>query len=654
MPDIQRPADDPFNLVQGNWPTESESAYIAAETVAGDASASASTQSVAADDAARQTDSGMQGKTADSVSGGYSHVAEQLRMQSTDFTTIAGWMTDAAGKVSKAKNNIASLVLTGTQEIRDALDSETKGTPVSPSSNELITQYQGDIAAAASKLETDLDVIGHSLQGSPGSSRTPSYTSVPVSSSEQHHHGAQEVAAYNHGDQPQVTPQKLPPMPRATTSSNTESPSAPNTPSVPAAPRSVNPTLVNLIGGQGTPTGTPSAASPGGTSSTHASSQNSPSPQAHQAPEHHQAPKPAGLPSIPSVPLPNIPVAAAESIATAVSSAAAHQLPTAPSAPAPSVPASTGITPGTSGAVPVTPVAPTPLTPIGGGGLATPAVTQPAPPVTPASPSPAPQQTAPPRSPAADLGWIQRTYGLSPGIDLPKPDTPLVPALFVTDLPEGEAHLHRALATLRQAFDGAGWAQPLAVATIRRGFESKLVYVTADSVSIHPHGVLLPRGVTPLGEMPGAPSYSELSGSIMVTDKLRALVPRGWEVETLLSTVPSDENHQTVEQYQELVESGELLECTVSRGRSDVTAGEAMATFAQAALGSAGCSDLDVESARLRGSRWVGVQPSGYGEVLSRWYLADAAESMSEGRWGEAAYSAEKYLSVTDTKQQVA
>lgn len=140
----------------------------------------------------------------------------------------------------------------------------------------------------------------------------------------------------------------------------------------------------------------------------------------------------------------------------------------------------------------------------------------------------------------------------------------------------------------------------------------------------------------------------------MVTDKIKSLIPRGWEVQSMLSTLPADENHQSPEQYQELVGAGKLLPCKVSRGRDDVEVGEAMRVFARAAIGSAGCSDLDVESSRLRGSRWVGVQPSGYLEVLGRWYLSDAAESMSEGRWGDAVYASEKYLGLVEPKSQAA
>ncbi|WP_236739670.1 hypothetical protein [Mycobacteroides abscessus] len=210
------------------------------------------------------------------------------------------------------------------------------------------------------------------------------------------------------------------------------------------------------------------------------------------------------------------------------------------------------------------------------------------------------------------------------------------------------------LGTLRQQFEQVGWAQPLAVATIRRGFETRLVYVTADAVSIHPRGVLLPHGLTPLDEMPSAPVAPELAGSIMVSEKLKALIPYGWEVEGLVSTLPADENHQSPEHYQELVGAGELLPCTVSRGRQGVTAGEAMSTFARAALGSAGCSDLYSESARLRAARWIGTQPVGYLDVLARYHLADAAEAVSEGRWAEAVYCSERYLSVVEPKSQAA
>ncbi|SHU64875.1 Uncharacterised protein [Mycobacteroides abscessus subsp. abscessus] len=254
----------------------------------------------------------------------------------------------------------------------------------------------------------------------------------------------------------------------------------------------------------------------------------------------------------------------------------------------------------------------------------------------------------------ADLAWLQRTYGLSPSLDLPRPDTTSVPALFIAGLPEDEAHLHRTLATLRHQFEQSNWPQPLAVGLIRRGLETRLVYVTADAISIHPHGVLLPQGVLPLDEMTSVPATPELAGSLMVTEKLTALIPRTWEIEQVLSTVSGGEGGQSAEEFQSLVEAGELLECKVSRGRADVTDDEALRVFARAALGSGGCGELEVESARLRAARWVGVQPVGYRDVLARWYLSDAAESMSRGNWGEAVHSAGKYMSLNQSRSHAA
>lgn len=660
-PDVHRPNDDPYALVGSAWPSESESSYTAAESNAADASTVASSQAESADDAARQTDSGMKGRTADSVSGGYSHVAAQLRQQSTDYSTISAWMLDASEKVRTAKTSISDLVSAGTSEIRYALDSETSGIAVTPSSAELTTKYRNDIQGVNSKLSVDLDAIGHSLHCDAGSSNTPSYASVPLTSTAQHPNPAAQVAAYNHGDQPAVEPQKLPEMPRAS-APTPELPSTPGTPSAPIAPtHAVNPTLSNLVSGSG-PSGTPASpsAKPASTPSGTPAGQGA---QAHQPNEQHQPAKSPVLPRIPSIPLPDLPAAATD-IATAVSSATAHQLPTPPTSPGSSqAPASTGFTPGMSGTAPITPVPPAGLSPIGGG-LPTPPVVQ-APPVSQASPAtptpgvqaPAPTQQAPapaPRGPVADLAWLQRTYGLAPGLDLPKSETTSVPALFIAGLPEPEAHLHRALASLRHAFEQAGWGQPLVVATIRRGFETKLVYVTSDGLSIHPHGVLLPTGVLPLDEMPGTPATSELSGSLMVTDKLVSMIPRTWEVEGVLSTVSGEETSQTIEQHQALVEAGELLNCSVSRGRDDVEADEALRAFARASIGSAGCGELDAESARIRAARWVGAQPTGYLDVLSRWYLSDAAESMSLGRWGEAVYSSEKYMGLTQSRSQAA
>lgn len=663
QPDLQKPHDDTYSLIGGNWPSESESAYRAAETAADDAAATATTQAQGATDAgSKMVDEA--GKLADAVSNGYNSAATQLSDQAIQYTTIGAWMTDAGGKVGKAKSRIRQLVHIGTQEIRDALNSELSGTPASPSSSELTDKYRADIASVASKLTTELDSIGHSLAGDPGSSRTPSYISVSTTPTPEHA-DPHAVAASCTGDHhaPVPEPQKLPEMPRATTTPNPESPSAPTTPSSPTSQHAVNPTLSNLIsGGQSaSPSGTPSSpsAKPASTPSGTSAGQGA---QAHQPNEQRQNAKSAGLPRIPSIGLPDLP-AAAQTIATAVSSATAHQLPTstAPTSPGSSTPASTGLTPGVAGTPPMTPTPPAGLAPIGG--LPTPPVVQapPAPQGTPGTASPAApapssaQSPAPaPRGPVADLAWIQRNYGLSPGVELPKSETTSIPALFITDLPENESTLHRVLASIRHQFEAAGWSQPMSAATIRRGLEARTVYVTADGLSIHPSGILLPTGVLPLDEVPSVPTALDLHGSLMVTDKLRSLLPRGWTIEGLLSTVPGEEASQSAEQFQQLVESGELLVGKVSRSRDDVGADEALRVFARAAIDSAGCSELDVESARIRAARWIGTQPTGYLDVLSRYHLADAAEAMSLGRWGEAVYSSEKYLSIRSTEKQVA
>lgn len=654
QPDIIKPAD-PYSLLGSSWPKESESAYHTAEAAASDASTSASGQAQSATDA-ESAMADEHGKTAQAVSGGYGTAASTLREHAITFTTISGWMTDAAGKVGKAKSQMSDLVNMGTEEIRNALSSETQGTSVAPSSTELTAKYRADISQVKSKLDGDLAAIGHSLAGDPGSSRTPSYVSVSLTPTPEQRNPTDQIVAYNHGQNPEVTPQVLPEMPRA---SNAETPSAPSTPSSPSAPHPMNPTLAGLISPQSASSSAGSPSSNGASSGAGAGAGTSGSQQGHPAPEQQQAKAP-GLPGIPNIPLPNV-GAAAESIATVVTSAAGGaQLPTAvgqASTAAPQVPASTGFTPGSSGSAPVSPG----LGPIGG--LSTPPVTQsaPAPTGTPSAPAPGaqtPQQvsTQPPRGPVADAAWLQRTYGLSPGLDLPKSETPSIPALFIAGLPEPEAHLHRVLASLRQVFEQSNWSQPMAVATITRELETRCVYSTSDGLSIHPAGVLLPTGVIPLDEMPNTPATSELSGSLMVQDKLAALIPRGWTVEHLLSTVPSGENSQSAEQFQELVEAGEVLPCTASRGDDSVTEEEAVSAFAMAVLGQAtsGISDPGTESARLKAARWVGIQPTGYLDVLARWYLSDAAVSMSRGGWGEAVYAIEKFVSIRESKVKAA
>lgn len=660
--DIQRP-DDQFGLVGDNWPVESESAYAAAERQATTASNTAQAQAQEATDAATKTDSDMKGKTAESVSNGYRHSASQLHEQSVHYNTVSAWMADARGVVAGAKRRISTLVRVGTGEIREALTNEVSGTAVTPSSADLITKYRTDIDQVAAKLGVDLDAIGHSLAGAPGASRTPSYTSVSTAPTPEHADPHASMASYTGSSgAPVPEPHQLPEMPRASAPSGTESPNAPVTPSAPTTPtRAVNPTLAGLIAGSG-PSGTPASPSTSAKPASTPASAPGGQQQGHQAPERHQNAKSPVLPRVPSLPLPDLPAAAAD-IATAVSSSVGHQLATtAPSTPGSSLPASTGITPGTSGTPPVLPAPPGGLAPIGSLPTPPPVVQPAAPAVQGAPPAPnsgaqTPSPASPPsapRGPVADMAWLQRTYGLAPGLDLPKPENHIAPMLFIADMAESEAQLHRALATLRHAFDDAGWGQPMTVARIKRGLETRTVYATSDGLSIWPQGVQLPSGVIPLDEMPGTPVAPELCGSLMVTDKLTSLIPRGWEVEGVLSSVSGEEGSQSTEQYQALVSAGELLDCKVSRGREGVTDDEALSTFARASIGSTGVGELDVESARIRASRWVGTQPRGYLDTLARYYLSDAAESMSRGNWGEAVYSSEKYLSVQQSEKQAA
>ena len=660
VPDLAKP-DDPYSLIT-SWIAESESAYRAAEAAASDAATSATSQAQSAADA-ESAMADEHGKTAQAVSGGYATNAAELREHAVNFTTISGWMLDAASKVEAAKRRTRQLVNMGTEEIRDALESELAGTPTSPSSTELTATYRADISQVKAKLDIDLAAIGHSLAGDPGASRTPSYVSVSLTPTPEHSNPAAQVVAYNTGPAPEVTPQVLPEMPRA---SSAETPRAPSSPSTPAAPAAApHPTLAGLMSPQGASgsaaslssngSGTPSTSSGGGASTSGSQ------PQGHQAPEQHQQAKSPVLPGIPNIPLLDLPATAA-SIATAVTSAATGtQLPTAPAQQAPQAPASAGVTPGTPGAA-VPPMTPG-LGPIGG--LNTPPVVQggaPAPQVTPAAPAtgaqtPAQQVSTPaPRGPVVDTAWLQKTYGLAPGLELPKSETAAIPALFIVSLPEDEARLHRALASIRQAFEQADWGQPMAVARISRGLETRTVYATSDAISIWPQGVLLPTGVIPLYEMPSIPSTPELSGSIMVQDKLAAAIPSGWTVEHLLSSVPGDEHGQSIEQYQALVEAEELLPCTVVRGEDGAPEEQAFQVFAKATLGqnTPGISDLNADSAQLKAARWVGTQPTGYLDVLSRWHLSDAAGAMGRGLWGEAMYAIEKFESIWDTKKQAA
>lgn len=194
QPDVAKPTDDPYSLVGDSWPKESENSYHAAETVADDGSATASTQSQSAADAGSKMGD-EHGKTADAVSNGYNLAATTLGEQSRRFTTISAWMVEAAGKVRTAKTDIASLVRTGTSEIQDALNSELTGTPVTPSSSALIDQYRGEIASVATTLSSDLDGIGHSLVGDPGASRTPTYVRAAASPTAP----SIEQAAVHHG-----------------------------------------------------------------------------------------------------------------------------------------------------------------------------------------------------------------------------------------------------------------------------------------------------------------------------------------------------------------------------------------------------------------------------------------------------------------------
>ncbi|MBE5454146.1 hypothetical protein E3G52_001019 [Mycobacteroides abscessus] len=666
MADKKKPSD-PYSLIgAGQWPAESESRYLDLETDMKDIGRVASEGSGTAKNDADDVEDNFKGRTGEASSGSLHGHYGSLDALSTDAVSFGEQFYAAAQQVGTTKSDIARIVREANPKIKTALDAEAEGkpTPDGKSSEALKTEYRAEIAATAADYATKMSAITAALTADP-SAPAPAPRAARGTNDPGQRLGREMTPAQMTGlsrqlglDPGQLPVPTQPDMPRAL---------PPNTPSAQTPGHAPAPSVPVSPMGTGIPaSGTPAASSAGETTShsgegTPVSQQNSTpgdhqvTPASHQEPSHREADRPHDR--VPAggvnVPLPDPTTllasgaeAGAQLLGPALSASGAAQPPTTvtPSV----VPASTGITPGIPGTAPgLAPMGPSapatmvPSNPVMPSSPATPTAPGVQVPAGPAAQAPAPTAPSTPGSQPVTAAWLHERFG-----------TPLPPSTetkteltvpFLVGLDEEVAHLHTALATLRSQFEQAGWSGPLAVARITRGLEVRTVYATADALSLWPRDVRLPDGVEPLGQIPGIADGRGLLGALIPQAKF-SLLPEDWEVEHVVSTVSGDTGQpvtvQSQDEHQAVVEAGEALHASRSRGDDTLTEDDVMPDFAMAVLSARSRTiDFDDDGSALRAARWVGVQPSGYTDILADWLLADAIASFTASRGGEAAYS---------------
>lgn len=653
MTDIEKPTEDPYNLIGSNWISYSESAYADAEKDAKSSATAAHDWAVKASAAAQQMPDDLTGQTGTTAEANYNSGNTALTTMQTNLTTVAGWMLDCSERVRTAKMTITAKVETGTAAIDKAVQQMRDGKNPDPDAAKLKKQYKDDIANIATTLKSDLENIGK------GGIITPAYVRAPQSTPENPFATAQAVAKYTSGNTPKVdNPVHMPTMPMAVQNveNPTRTPIAPTpvasapalpTPGIPAsAPQASGLPVVGNIGNVASPQ------APSAPQANTSAAQVPPSASKTDTPNTQPV---EGIP-LPGIPLPSglIPSIA---IPTEVASAGSAAPPVTP--PPTSIPLGNGITPGVSlgapgvatpSAVPLTPL--TPLTPNAAQPIASaPAVPTTPPPTTSTPPPTTTTTTTPTPKPPVDTGtggvWTQTVAHQS---DSPTQGAEAAAAVgFV--LPEEAPLLHKVLATLRDQYRSAGWNTPLAVARVHKGAESCIVWTTGDGLSLWVPGVTVPEGVYPLDSLV-IPLHVGTFGSTDVATKLaHHLDGTDWETGFILTTTKNETPRGiplVLTQYPDdaatILSDDEPLPLAVTR--ADAMTGwwdtaDPMVAITRVTLGMAGAPKNFTDAAlNLIRMRWSDEQPSGYLEALTEYHRADANDAIGDADMDELAYPA--------------
>lgn len=702
MPDITQNAD-PHDLVGDAWPSESESSYLNLEA---DCTGASRIGSSAGEDAGRDAQSVAEdflGQTGERVSEKLAGVATVLGTNATALTTAAEQMYDAAMKVGAAKSNINNLIEVANPQIDAALAAEEAGEepPDGKSSDSLISEYRGKISAVAESLKTSLAEVTTTMT-SLASGELPAdsgaapaaYQRAPAETPAERRaqvdpNWAQDFEQRRGVDpqaalppelyQPGIPPAHQPGQPAPQHPGQpAPTPATPTTPSTPSSPSTSTPSTSSTNSSStGTPS-SPSAGSPAttdaaasaGTGPTGAPASGQPGTPSDSNPSSPQGPSSldTALPGLALGPITSAAAAAGPGIAaSAAGSATAGPAASTPSA-APSYPASSGSTPGTA----ASPGGFAPITPASSGSVSPATPSTPTPPTSPSPGTPAAPPTAaptpggqavpptgsPPPQPSREVTGAaavqhfreageKRAAALVPPVIV----APVIKQSFIHDLPEAEAVAHCVLASLRESFEDAGWAQPIAVAVIEREDLDAVVFATADGLSTWPSGVKLPTEVYPLDAVLGITADSGWLGFAHPEMKLAAWQGNG--VRFILTTEPTDvENSlpvqtQTVAQFREIISAGDAPASNVTRG-ADLSPDEANALVSQVMQAHLETPDRDEAAEALRSARWTTEQPSGYVGLLTGHLVAELNAAHRGGDLEGAAYLASQITELTD------
>lgn len=684
MTDKTRP-NDPYDLIQGNWPDESEAAYHALEqqmttlqntTLEHSEDATSDSASVGED---------FLGRTGAGISESLGELGKGLDGSSEAARTCAMQYLSAAETISGTKAAIRLIVKAANPQIDEAKDQEAAGEEPEPSSDTLINNARSDVQAARDDYQTDMSAVTAALTASttpdapappaPRAWRAPNretaytHAASPERREEifqsgqypeafQYQSGVPPTHQPGHPGQPVPrhpgTPAPAPsaPAPGSPGSPNVSSPSAGNSTGLGGNPTLGNP---NLSTSPGVPGGTPDAGSP---------TAGAPGGPAAGQPGQPGSSGLLGTPTLGPlgvVGLSGLPSAAAAGAAGAAS-AATSPAPSAPTSSTPGYPAPTGSTPGAAATGPtgiapiapgspgaVTPAAPAPGTPSTGTPAAPATGTTPTPggQGTPAPGSPAPQQPSREVTGAAAIQHFReagekRAAALVP----PIVTAPVEEQSFIRTLPETEAAAHSVLAGLRASFEEAGWDQPLAVAGIEREDVSATVFATTDGLSLWPTGVALPDSVYPLHYLLGHEDTT-LFGFARPEAKLAALR----EARFILTTEPIEtggENtlpvqQQTPSQFREIISAGDHPAAHVARG-ADLDVEDVDALLAQVMKAHPEVPDREAAAEALRAARWVDEQPGNYVDLFVSHLIAEGNAAHQHGDLGGAVYLASQVV----------
>lgn len=206
---------------------------------------------------------------------------------------------------------------------------------------------------------------------------------------------------------------------------------------------------------------------------------------------------------------------------------------------------------------------------------------------------------------------------------------------------DAERRAGSVIAAINSSLARAGVVSPVAVALLKDGLS---VFTTSDGLGVLPHGVALPEDVIPLSELVEINEFfrQDMTGCINPGYIMKTVVELGLieDVRTIVATDNGTTEGVTYVTTAEL-KGAPSLPLVIHRDQFAGIEPEDIADAIATIRSDWGITEKTTVEEALLGltlARWETVSDPQAAKVLATWMVADAEESVANGRIGEAAY----------------